>query len=74
MTEETKYTPAEHPMPTEVYSRCVGYLRPIDSWNKGKQQEYADRVNYAMGGGPVRFPEKVTDEAPVAERTTEQHS
>jgi len=27
----------------EVYSRIVGYLRPITSWNKGKQQEYKER-------------------------------
>lgn len=27
----------------EVYSRIVGYLRPIDQWNDGKQAEYSDR-------------------------------
>lgn len=27
----------------EVYSRIVGYLRPIDQWNDGKQAEYHDR-------------------------------
>ena len=27
----------------EVYSRIVGYLRPIDQWNDGKQAEYEDR-------------------------------
>lgn len=27
----------------EVYSRIVGYLRPVDQWNDGKQAEYADR-------------------------------
>ena len=27
----------------EVYSRVVGYLRPVNQWNKGKQQEYSDR-------------------------------
>ncbi len=26
--------------PCEVYSRVVGYLRPVKQWNKGKQQEY----------------------------------
>jgi anaerobic ribonucleoside-triphosphate reductase len=24
----------------EVYSRVVGYLRPVQSWNKGKKAEY----------------------------------
>ena len=27
----------------EIYSRIVGYLRPIDQWNDGKMQEYKDR-------------------------------
>lgn len=28
---------------TEVYSRIVGYFRAVDSWNKGKREEYGDR-------------------------------
>jgi ribonucleoside-triphosphate reductase (formate) len=31
---------------TEVYSRIVGYYRPIKNWNKGKQQEYKERVTF----------------------------
>ncbi len=27
----------------EVYSRVVGYLRPVEQWNAGKQEEFADR-------------------------------
>ena len=27
----------------EVYSRVVGYLRPVNQWNRGKQQEFTDR-------------------------------
>lgn len=30
----------------EVYSRIVGYFRPVNNWNKGKQQEFADRKPY----------------------------
>ncbi len=30
----------------EVYSRIVGYLRPVQQWNKGKAEEYAQRVNF----------------------------
>ena len=26
-----------------VYSRVVGYLRPVDHWNEGKQAEFKDR-------------------------------
>ncbi|NCB03405.1 MAG: hypothetical protein EOM67_14805 [Spirochaetia bacterium] len=27
----------------EVYSRCVGYIRPVSQWNPGKAQEFLDR-------------------------------
>lgn len=27
----------------EVYSRIVGYMRPVNQWNEGKQQEFKDR-------------------------------
>ena len=30
----------------EVYSRVVGYLRPVDQWNKGKQQEFFQRKTF----------------------------
>jgi len=30
----------------EVYSRVVGYIRPVSQWNEGKQQEYIDRVEF----------------------------
>ena len=31
---------------TEVYSRVVGYLRPVKQWNIGKKAEYKDRKNF----------------------------
>jgi len=34
--------------PCEVYSRIVGYLRPIGQWNKGKQQEFKDRKEFII--------------------------
>lgn len=30
----------------EVYSRVVGYLRPVQGWNKGKQEEFALRKTH----------------------------
>ncbi len=30
----------------EVYSRVVGYLRPVNQWNRGKQQEFSDRKTF----------------------------
>ena len=32
----------------EVYSRVVGYLRPIVQWNEGKQAEWKDRKVFAI--------------------------
>ena len=30
----------------EVYSRVVGYLRPVKQWNQGKKEEFKDRKIY----------------------------
>lgn len=30
----------------EIYSRVVGYLRPVEAWNAGKQEEFRDRVAF----------------------------
>ncbi len=30
----------------EVYSRIVGYLRPVAQWNEGKKAEFGDRKTY----------------------------
>jgi len=30
----------------EVYSRVVGYLRPVKQWNKGKQEEFKIRKTF----------------------------
>ena len=31
-------------IPAEVYSRVSGYFRPVNQWNKGKQEEFSGRV------------------------------
>jgi ribonucleoside-triphosphate reductase len=31
---------------TEVYSRVVGYFRPVQNWNEGKRQEFEERKMY----------------------------
>jgi ribonucleoside-triphosphate reductase len=33
---------------TEVYSRVVGYFRPVQQWNKGKQEEFKDRREFEV--------------------------
>jgi ribonucleoside-triphosphate reductase (formate) len=30
----------------EVYSRIVGYLRPVSQWNEAKQSEFGDRQTF----------------------------
>jgi hypothetical protein len=30
----------------EVYSRVVGYFRPVANWNIGKKEEFKDRVTF----------------------------
>lgn len=35
-------------IPVEKYSRIVGYFRPVQNWNKGKQQEFNERKNYEI--------------------------
>jgi len=34
--------------PCEVYSRVVGYIRPVQQWHKGKKQEYGERVEFRV--------------------------
>jgi ribonucleoside-triphosphate reductase len=49
---EHGYIPREAPVcpncgrKTEVYSRVVGYLRPVDQWNEGKQEEFKQRKKF----------------------------
>jgi len=33
---------------TEVYSRIVGYFRPVQQWNKGKREEFHERREYEL--------------------------
>ncbi|MGB2762833.1 MAG: anaerobic ribonucleoside-triphosphate reductase, partial [Candidatus Aminicenantaceae bacterium] len=35
---------------TEVYSRIVGYLRPVGTWNDGKRQEFIERTPFSEVG------------------------
>jgi anaerobic ribonucleoside-triphosphate reductase len=32
----------------EVYSRVVGYIRPVQNWNEGKQQEFKNRLEFKI--------------------------
>ncbi len=41
---------------TEVYSRITGYYRPVQNWNDGKLQEYANRKNYDIAHSTLKRP------------------
>ncbi len=30
----------------EIYSRVTGYMRPVNSWNRGKKEEFKERKEY----------------------------
>jgi anaerobic ribonucleoside-triphosphate reductase len=56
------YTRGEHNLcpicgaQAEVYSRVVGYLRPVDQWNDGKQAEFAIRKTFDKSTVMVTVP------------------
>ena len=41
---------------TEVYSRITGYYRPVQNWNDGKLQEYANRKEYDAENSCLKRP------------------
>lgn len=46
MSEEIKLTDAER-QPCEVWTRVMGYFRPVSEFNIGKKAEYAERICFA---------------------------
>ncbi len=48
--------------PCEVYSRVVGYIRPVQQWHKGKREEYEERKEFTF---PV---EEVAKVIPVEQK------
>ncbi len=49
--------------PCEVYSRIVGYLRPVQQWNNGKKQEFEERKEFIVPS--IEAPKLI----PVEEKT-----
>ncbi|MFO8061350.1 MAG: anaerobic ribonucleoside-triphosphate reductase [bacterium] len=35
-------------VPTEIYSRVVGYFRPVSNWNEGKKEEFSKRKEFRV--------------------------
>lgn len=40
------YEPDEFRVKCEIFSRVVGYIRPVNQWNEGKQEEFKQRRVY----------------------------
>ena len=48
MCEGNSEKPVVLKVPVECYSRIVGYLRPVQDWHQGKQQEFKDRKTFKL--------------------------
>lgn len=44
--------------PCEVWTRCMGYHRPISQFNIGKKQEHKDRVPFKAEEKELDAPDK----------------
>ncbi len=55
---------------TEVYSRITGYYRPVQNWNDGKMQEYANRQTYDIKKSVLKRP-GISEPVFVGEAKTE---
>jgi len=49
---------------TEVWSRVVGFYRPISNYNPGKKQEYYDRTNFIIDKNKL-------EDVPIAKKSSE---
>jgi len=50
---------------TEVYARIVGYYRSVRNWNKGKREEYNDRLMFSPENDRISSAESL-EGVPVA--------
>lgn len=55
---------------SEVYARIVGYYRSVANWNRGKSEEYTERVNFS--DLETRNTEMPYTPEPVAEEAVEK--
>lgn len=46
ITEDGIELKDEERQTVECWTRVMGYFRPVDNWNIGKQQEFKDRQNF----------------------------
>ncbi|NCA92986.1 ribonucleoside triphosphate reductase, partial [bacterium] len=55
----------------EVYSRITGYYRPVQNWNDGKLQEYAERKLYDIPNSKLKAEKQFTKEEACASKKEE---
>jgi len=48
LVEDGVVIPEKLRMKCEVWSRCVGYLRPVQHWNQGKREEFKERKTFKV--------------------------
>lgn len=53
----------ERKIKAEIYSRVVGYFRPVDQWNPGKREEFESREVLKFDSEFTSASEEVTSEA-----------
>ena len=44
--------------PCEVFSRVVGYMRPVSNWNEAKQAEFKDRKTFKIKTDEICQPQQ----------------
>jgi anaerobic ribonucleoside-triphosphate reductase len=59
----------EDEQPCEVYSRIVGYLRPVQQWNRGKRAEYVQRREFAPEEEAILDRSQALDGSDASEET-----
>ena len=59
-----KYDPQEFPVRCEVFSRVVGYIRPVSQWNDGKQEEFRQRRTFEKTTNGVGTANTIATEQP----------
>lgn len=42
----------------EIWSRCMGYLRPVSDWNPGKKSEFAERKRFVPKPEMLKTPQQ----------------
>lgn len=48
MNELTEEQKNKRRTKTQIFSRIIGYLRPVDQWNEGMQESFKDRKTFKV--------------------------